>query len=183
LNHESTTYRKSEIRADPLFLLVVLSQFRALVIILKQSSNNPHGPLMTLPAPTVVENTIPVLAVADVAASMRFYCDVLDFQRDWVGSADPPQIASVSRDGHAIMLQSFSPGGPGCVWIGTSGLAALWHKIRTRTDVVVVQRPTNQSYALDLKIKDPDGNILWFGTEPLAEVPFGQELTENQLQA
>jgi len=138
---------------------------------------------MITTTPGVVENTIPVLTVADVEASLGFYCDVLEFQRDWVGSAAPPQIASVSRDGHAIMLQSFDPAGPGCVWIGTSGLAALWHKIRARTDVVVVQRPTNQSYALDLKIKDPDGNILWFGTEPLADVPFGKDLTESQLQS
>jgi hypothetical protein len=81
------------------------------------------------------------------------------------------------------MLQSFNPAGPGCVWIGMLGLAAIWQKIRARTDVVVAQRPTNQSYALDLKIKNPDGNILWFGTEPLPDVPFGQELKEGQLQS
>src|SRR5262249_9163247 len=52
-----------------------------------------------------VENTIPVLAVADVRASIRFYCDNLDFKLDWQGDADPPHIASVSRDGHPIMLQ------------------------------------------------------------------------------
>ena len=36
----------------------------------------------------------------------------------------------------------------------------------------MVQRPTNQTFALEMKIQDPDGNILWFGTEPLKTVPF-----------
>lgn len=128
-----------------------------------------------------VENTIPVLAVADVAASVRFYCDMLDFRCDWTGSADPPLIASVSRDGHAIMLQSFAAGAPGCVWIGMSGLRALWEKIRSSGQIAVAQRPTNQIYALEMKISDPDGNILWFGTEPLNEVPFGEEPSEGEL--
>ena len=52
----------------------------------------------------LVENTIPVLAVADVPASIRFYREKLGFQLDWTGDGDPPHIASVSRDGHAIMI-------------------------------------------------------------------------------
>jgi catechol 2,3-dioxygenase-like lactoylglutathione lyase family enzyme len=129
----------------------------------------------------VVENTIPVLAVADVRASIRFYCDTLDFTCDWTGSAEPLYIASVSRDGHAIMLQRRSPVTAGCVWIGTTGLASLWDKVRSNGKVEVVQRPTNQTFALEMKIKDPDGNILWFGTEPLKNVPFGQEPADGQL--
>jgi predicted enzyme related to lactoylglutathione lyase len=129
---------------------------------------------MREPQREIIENTIPVLAVADVPASLRFYRDILDFQLDWQGSADPPQIASVSRDGHAIMIQQRSPVTPGCVWIGTSGLAALWEKVRSIGNAVV-QRPTNHPWALDMKIADPDGNILWFGTEPLKDVPFGEE--------
>lgn len=136
---------------------------------------------MTATPRDVVENTIPVLAVADVPASIRFYCEMLDFQCDWTGSADPPQIAAVSRDGHAIMLQYRTPLTPGCVWIGTSGLRSLWEKIRSGGKTAVVQRPTNQTFALEIKIKDPDGNILWFGTEPLKNVPFGQELVEGEL--
>src|SRR5258708_7703401 len=101
----------------------------------------------------VVENTIPVLAVADVRASIQFYCESLDFECDWTGSAEPLYIASVSRDGHAIMLQCRSPVTPGCVWIGTSGLRGLWETIRASNKVAVVERPTNQTFALEMKIK------------------------------
>jgi len=129
----------------------------------------------------MVENTIPVLGVADVRASIRFFCDVLEFKLDWQGEADPPQIASVSRDGHAIMLQCGKPAAPGCVWLGMSGLASLWARLRSQVGVVVVQRPTNQRWALEMKIQDPDGNILWFGTEPLTNVAFGQEPADGDL--
>lgn len=137
---------------------------------------------MTSPAPVIVENTIPVLAVANVEASIEFYRDVLDFQLDWKGNSQPLYIASVSRDGHAIMLERRTPRTAGCVWIGVEGLSSLWKKIGSNGSIEIVQRPTNQHYALDMKIKDPDGNILWFGTEPLADVPFGQEVAEHELQ-
>ena len=135
---------------------------------------------MTAPPREVVENTVPVLAVADVRASIGFYCESLDFTCDWTGSAEPLFIASVSRDGHAIMLQRGDPVTPGCVWIGTSGLGQLWEKVRSSGKIAVVQRPTNQTFALEMKIKDLDGNILWFGTEPLKNVPFGQEPADGQ---
>ncbi len=98
---------------------------------------------MTATPQEVVENTIPVLAVADVLASIRFYREILDFKHDWSGSANPPQIASVSRDGHPIMLQRREPVAPGCVWIGTSDLASLWDRLRSNSNVTVIQRPTN----------------------------------------
>jgi predicted enzyme related to lactoylglutathione lyase len=129
----------------------------------------------------VVQNTVPVLAVKDVTASMRFYCEMLAFKLDWAGSADPPQIASVSRDGHAIMLQRRDPATPGWVWIGTSDLASLWKSVRTNGNVIIVQRPTNQRWALEMKIQDPDGNILWFGTESLPDLQFGQEPGADRL--
>jgi hypothetical protein len=56
-----------------------------------------------------VENTIPVLAVSDMQVSIRFYRDLLGFKLDWGGENDSSQIASVSRDGHAVMLQRREP--------------------------------------------------------------------------
>ena len=128
-----------------------------------------------------VENTIPVLAVSDLQASIRFYRDVLGFKLDWGGEGDSSHIASVSRNGHAIMLQRRDPVAAGCVWIGGPMLVSLWDKIQSCGDDIVVQRPTNRYWALEMKIRDPDGNILWCGTEPLKDVPFGSEPADNQL--
>jgi catechol 2,3-dioxygenase-like lactoylglutathione lyase family enzyme len=128
-----------------------------------------------------VENTIPVLAVSDMQVSIRFYRDVLGFSLDWGGENDSSHIASVSRDGHAVMLERRQPFAPGCVWIGGSILVSLWDRIRSRADVIVVQRPTNQPWALEMRINDPDANVLWFGTESLKDVPFGNEPADSQL--
>ncbi len=35
------------------------------------------------------------------------------------------------------------------------------------------QRPVNHSWALELQVEDPDGHVLRFGSEPLADRPFG----------
>jgi len=122
-----------------------------------------------------VENTIPVLAVADVPASIHFYQRTLGFQRDWGGVGDTVHIAAVSRDGHAVMLQRRQPAHPSWVWIGIADVAALWDQLRASGEAVIMQRPTNQPWALEMKIHDPDGNVLWFGSEPLPGVPFGAE--------
>jgi catechol 2,3-dioxygenase-like lactoylglutathione lyase family enzyme len=129
----------------------------------------------------IIENTIPVLACRDVAASVHFYCEKLGFQLDWQGSGQPPQIASVSHAGHAIMLQRRDPIHAGCVWIGVDGMAELWEKARS-AGIVILQRPTNQPWALEMKVSDPDGNVLWFGQESLKGVPFGVEVEEELLR-
>lgn len=117
------------------------------------------------------ENTIPVLGVRDLPGSIRFY-QSLGFKIDWEAG---DIIASVSRDGHAIMLQRRDEPAPAWVWIGCTSVAALWESVRRRGDVTVVQRPTNQPWALEMKIHDPDKNILWFGSDPLDGVAFGTE--------
>jgi catechol 2,3-dioxygenase-like lactoylglutathione lyase family enzyme len=124
-----------------------------------------------------VENTIPVLAVKDVQTSLRFYQDKLGFKLDWGGDGATSHIASVSRDGHAIMLQKGEKGSPTTVWIGGPGMLPLYEKCTTN-GVTILQPPTNQHYALEMRLEDPDGHILWFGTEPRTDTPFGQRPAE-----
>ena len=113
-------------------------------------------------------------------ASLRFYQEVLGFKLDWGGDGDMVHIASVSRDGHAIMLQCRKPFYPGCIWIGGTPLVPLWNRIQSSA-IPIVLPPTNQPWGLEMKILDPDANVLWFGTEPLDNVPFGTEPTLAQL--
>lgn len=111
-----------------------------------------------------VENTIPVLPVTDLRRSIQFYTRVLGFTLDWGGAADDG-ICSVSRDGHHIMLRQWvGTTTPSCVWIGL-GSDLLFGEFRER-GAIVVQEPENHPWGYDMKIQDPDGNILWLGTEP-----------------
>jgi hypothetical protein len=44
-----------------------------------------------------------------------------------------------------------------------------------------IQSPSWSYQTCKLKIKDPDGNILWFGTGPLKDVPFDTEPADSRL--
>lgn len=106
-----------------------------------------------------VENTIPVLPVNDMRASIRFYSDALGFDLEWNAGA----VCSVARDGHSMMLQLSNGVSPTTVWIGLVD-DSLFKRLQTRARVL--QSPTNQPWAYEMKVADPDGNILWLGTRP-----------------
>ena len=114
-----------------------------------------------------VENTIPILPVRDLPSSRRYYTETLGFTLDWSGDF----VCSVSRDGHAIMLSQLTAGsGPGWVWIGLHD-DALFKEFRSR-GVTVHQEARNEAWAYEMKFADPDGNILWLGTETKTDQPL-----------
>lgn len=115
-----------------------------------------------------VECIIPILRVNDMSASMRYYVEVLGFTVEW-GDAETSTMASVSRDGQAIMLCQGDQGQPGTwVWIGVEDIEPLFRQYLAR-GATVRQRPTNHPWAYEMRIEDPDGHILRFGSEPKAD--------------
>jgi catechol 2,3-dioxygenase-like lactoylglutathione lyase family enzyme len=72
-----------------------------------------------------VECIVPILSVKHLPASVRYYTDVLGFRLDW-GGGDGSGMASVSRDGHAIMLCQGEQGQAGTwIWIGVEDVESL----------------------------------------------------------
>jgi catechol 2,3-dioxygenase-like lactoylglutathione lyase family enzyme len=110
-----------------------------------------------------VECVIPVLAVKSVEASMAWYADVLGFKKEWHGGV----VGSVGRDGKSIMLGQRA-GGPGEVWVGVEDIQVVYEECVTK-GARIVQLPTNRPWAYEMRVEDPDGNVLWFGSEPLKE--------------
>ena len=111
----------------------------------------------------LIENTIPVLAVSDLERSIEFFRRVLGFNVEW----NAGQICSVGRDGSSIMLQACEQGSPSTVWIGLED-DSIFESIE-QSGARVLQAPANQPWAYEMKIADPDGNIVWLGAEPSAE--------------
>ena len=107
-----------------------------------------------------IENTIPVLAVRDLDRSIAFFKDVLGFELEWNAGA----ICSVGRDGCRIMLQVQDETHQGTVWVGLDGdsMFALIQK----SDAKVLQPPSSRPWAYEMKIADPDGNVIWLGCDP-----------------
>jgi len=124
---------------------------------------------MKKPSPREVECTIPVLPVKNLARSIRFYTVKLGFKLDWRGSV----VCSVSRDGRPIMLRQRGrreKTAPVWVWIGLRG-DRLFERFKAKR-VKVLQRPQNHAWAYDMMFADPDGNVLWMGTETKRDRPL-----------
>jgi predicted lactoylglutathione lyase len=122
-----------------------------------------------------VEGTVPVLSVRNVTKSIEFYTRMLGFKLDWRGTQNTG-ICSVSRDGHAIMLQEWDEKrSPVWVWIGLAS-AELFDEFM-QNGVSVLQEPQNNDWAYEMKLEDPDGNVLWLGTEPRREAQSPSGIT------
>ena|SRR5690349_4217998 len=121
-------------------------------------------------AKTRFEHAEPILRVSDMRASLHYYVDVLGFRNaDW-GSDD---FTCVNRDGAGIYLCRGDQGCPGTwAWIGVEDAYLLYQEYRA-SGAKIRQRPVNHSWGLELQVEDPDGHVLRFGSEPLADRPLG----------
>lgn len=118
-----------------------------------------------------VKCILPILNVKDLNASLDYYQKVLGFVVDWGGNPGDT-MASVSRDNCGIMLCQGSQGQSGTwVWIGVSDVRTLYRAFQAG-GANIVQEPTNYSWALEIRVEDPDGHMLRFGSDPSPELPF-----------
>jgi uncharacterized glyoxalase superfamily protein PhnB len=116
----------------------------------------------------MLECVIPILSVRNLQASINYYLQVLGFAKDWETQA----LASVSRDGLAIMLCQGGQGHPGTwVWIGVEDAEELHRELVSR-GAMIRQEPANYPWALEFRVEDPDGHVLRFGSEPKHDRPF-----------
>src|SRR5215831_10420736 len=118
------------------------------------------------PVRMVVEGIQPILRVEDMQASLRFYVDLLGFTNASWGNDD---FTSVNHSGGAIYLCRRDQGRGGAwVWIGVDDVERLHQQLKDR-GVRIHSEPTNYPWALEMRVEDPDGNVLRFGSEPRPE--------------
>jgi catechol 2,3-dioxygenase-like lactoylglutathione lyase family enzyme len=109
--------------------------------------------------------------VRDLDASLDHYVRVLGFSVDW---HEPGVMASVSRGRACLMLCHGDQGNPGTwVWIGVSDAAALFAEY-SGSGATIRMTPRNFPWAYEMHVEDPDRHMLRFGSEPLADQPFGK---------
>jgi predicted enzyme related to lactoylglutathione lyase len=104
-----------------------------------------------------------------MAASVRYYVDVLGFKNaDW-GTAD---FTCVNRDRAAIYLCRRGQGQPGTwVWIGVEDVDAVYEEYQ-KSGARIRHPPQNYPWACEMKVDDPDGHVLRFGSDSRPGVPF-----------
>jgi catechol 2,3-dioxygenase-like lactoylglutathione lyase family enzyme len=125
-------------------------------------------------ARTKFEHANPILRVSDMARSVRYYVDVLGFTNaEWGGD----DFTMVTRDGAGIYLCEGDQGSPGTwLWVGVEDVAAL-HREYSASGAIIRESPRNFPWALEMKIEDPDGHVLRFGSEPRSDLPADGMIT------
>ena len=118
---------------------------------------------MSEPLPTRFECIDPILRVEDMAASVRYYVEVLGFENAPWGTND---FTRVGCDGAGIYLCRGAQGRTGAwVSIGVGDVRALHRAYRDR-GAIIRREPKNEPWALEMQVEDPDGNVLRFGSDP-----------------
>jgi predicted enzyme related to lactoylglutathione lyase len=114
-------------------------------------------------ARTRFEHANPILNVANMARSLRYYVDVLGFTNAAWGGDD---FTCVTRDGASIYLSEGDQGQPGTwVWLGVDDVEAL-HREYCQSGAAILHPPENFLWACEMKVADPDGHVLRFGSDP-----------------
>ena len=121
---------------------------------------------------TPFEHAEPILRVEDMGVAVRYYVEVLGFRNaDW-GDDD---FTNVARDGASIYLCRGAQGHVGAwAWVGVDDVRALYAEYQA-SGAKIVQPPVNFPWALEIRVEDPDGNLLRFGSDPEADRAEGGE--------
>ena len=118
---------------------------------------------------TRFEGAEPILSVADMARSVKYYVEVLGFANAEWGT---DEFTAVRRDGAGIYLCRGGQGRSGTwVWIGVEDVGEL-HREYQESGATIRHAPKNFPWAYEMKVEDPDGHVLRFGSEPRADLPF-----------
>ena len=109
-----------------------------------------------------IERINPILNVADMRRSLRFYVDVLGFTNAEWGDR---KFTHVARDGCGIYLCHNDQGQPGTwLWIGVADARALHDELAAK-EVKILKGLTDEPWGLEFQLEDPDAHVLRIGSE------------------
>jgi predicted enzyme related to lactoylglutathione lyase len=108
----------------------------------------------------------PILRVDDMKRALDFYVGVLGFSNAPWGDDD---FTSINRDDAGIYLCRKGQGaGQAWVWMGVENVDRLHAELVAR-GVAIRHGPVTYSYAREMHVEDPDGNVIRFGSDPEGE--------------
>src|SRR5262245_31908480 len=137
------------------------------------------------------QRAVPVLQVANVETSLRWYVDVLGFTPDTFPKDPPYSFAILRRDSAEIMLQcsddaqvrrslvrESDPEFRWAVYLRVAGAAVLEVAAAVEKNAELLRGPERMSYGLvEFEVCDPDGYRVCVGGEapPSANVKLHEE--------
>lgn len=117
-------------------------------------------------APTVIRS-MPVLQVADVAASAAHYTDILGFSSHGLWG-EPPEFGIVQRGDVTIALDRARDGSVPlnqywAAYVYVSDVDALCEELRGKGAEIARALEDTEYGCRDFDIRDPDGHLIAFG--------------------
>jgi uncharacterized glyoxalase superfamily protein PhnB len=121
--------------------------------------------------PVHFENIAPILRVSDMKASLDYYVRALGFAKEpWCD--EQSSFAMVTRDGHGIYFSLNDQGHAGTwVWIGVEDVERLFEQYKA-SGARIRGGLENYSWALEMRVEDPDGHVLRFASDAKTDRPF-----------
>ena len=119
---------------------------------------------------TIIENIVPILNVKDVRVSVEWYEEILGLKEVEWGKGG--RFTSVGRDGWGMYLCEGAQGQPGMwIWVGVPDVQVLYEELMHR-EASILLPPTNFGHALEMRVEDPDGHVLRFGSDSRSDLPI-----------
>jgi predicted enzyme related to lactoylglutathione lyase len=127
-----------------------------------------------MPDKPIIESAVAILPVRDIAATMDFYADALDFERRFV--ADDGRFAIAVHGAAAVHFVETTDDSALhatahhiSIYLWVRGVDALYEIYKPKLDLLAADRvraPFDQPYGMrEFHVKDPDGCLLMFGEE------------------
>jgi catechol 2,3-dioxygenase-like lactoylglutathione lyase family enzyme len=106
----------------------------------------------------------PILSVASLHASQRYYREALGFKIEWE-HGEPPDFGAVSRGDSVLFMCQGCQGNPGSwLMIFTRDVDRLHAELVGR-GAIIKRPPQNMPWGMrEMQVADPDGNVIRFGS-------------------
>ena len=109
----------------------------------------------------------PIFSVSDLSKAIEFYTETLGFQLDFI-YGEPQFYAGLFKDSvelHLVSKNLKQPSGSGNLSILTNEVDDLHQKLIDAKVQIIVPLDDRDYGLRDFSCKDPDGNIIVFGTD------------------
>jgi len=122
----------------------------------------------------MLKSSEPIFAVADIVRSVRFYVDVLGFEREWLYGT-PPVHAGVAMDKFQLMFSLRPALAEQCAghehFFRVDDVKAMFERHKT-AGAPMVEELVNKPWGMsEYKVRDPDGYHLRFAGAEIYERP------------
>ncbi len=109
------------------------------------------------------DKAVPILYSSNVANSLTFYTEVLEFENKWAWD-DPPSFGGVSKDCVEIFFCEKAQGHPG-TWLSVfvDDVDEYYERIKAKGAKILCPPEDMEWNVREMLVEDPDGHKLRFG--------------------